>query len=794
MPHEVPPPGSTPYDALRRSEELFRSVVEQLPALTYITDAEGTTTYVVTEQVNRLFKLTKQERSQNVDLRWEQRLHPDDRERVLAEWNEAVATGTSHQTEYRMTRGDGKMIWVRDTESVVRDEQGDLVRRQGLMFDITDLVEARERAADAEERFRSLTEQMPAVLYRDAADASEAIYVSPAVERMLGYTPREWLEGSMEWYWALIHPDDRERVVSGVRHSAATQTAHVATYRIRHRDGRYIHVRDSVVYVSGHDDGPVVCQGMISDITEEVEREAWLDRVDQRFRTLVDQVPAVIYLDDMDLKPMYVSPRVEEVFGCSMEAWLTTTDGLRSIIGEEFYEHVDTAYRALADHGAPYLLEYRVTRPDGTRRWVRDQAQRIHNSDGEPFALQGVIVDITDRKLAEHRVARYAEQQRLVAELGIRALEDDGWRGLADQAVRGITSVLGVSHAWALELGEDGDLVTLRAAAGWPAEEIDSRTLRVSERPPIQRILGSEDLVQVSELSAEQTAWPDLFRADGLHSSAAVRIGSAPVFGVLGAHSPQPIDLDRQDISFLRSVANVLAAAILRERSHLAFAESELRRRETLSQLVRSGEEERQRIATELHDDTIQVMTAALITLDREARAVADGDQLRAMAAVLEMRETLHMAVDRTRRLTFELRPPVLEARGLAAALSDLLAEVGRSAGFQVELDSTAPRLAPDIESLAYRTVQELVTNARKHSQAVNLSVKLRDQPGALSVEVTDDGVGFDRARAFGNGELRLNFGLESSAERITLAGGEFDIASSPGTGTTVRFSIPLTA
>jgi two-component system, NarL family, sensor histidine kinase UhpB len=224
------------------------------------------------------------------------------------------------------------------------------------------------------------------------------------------------------------------------------------------------------------------------------------------------------------------------------------------------------------------------------------------------------------------------------------------------------------------------------------------------------------------------------------------------------------------------------------------LAESELRRRETLSQLVRSGEEERQRIATELHDDTIQVMTAALITLDREARAVADGDQLRAMAAVLEMRETLHMAVDRTRRLTFELRPPVLEARGLAAALSDLLAEVGRSAGFQVELDSTAPRLAPDIESLAYRTVQELVTNARKHSQAVNLSVKLRDQPGALRVEVTDDGVGFDRARAFGNGELRLNFGLESSAERITLAGGEFDIASSPGTGTTVRFSIPLAA
>src|SRR5439155_25307480 len=324
------------------------------------------------------------------------------------------------------------------------------VRRQGLIFDITDLVEARERAADAEERFRSLTEQTPAVVYRDAADAGEAIYVSPAVETLLGYTPQEWLEGSMDWYWALIHPDDRERVIAGVRHSAATQTPQMALYRVRHRDGHYIHVRDSVVYVLGSDGCAQWRQGMLSDISEEVEREEWLDRVDQRFRTLVDQVPAVIYLDDLDLKPMYISPRVEEVFGCSVEAWLTTSDGLRSIIGEEYYEQVDTAYRALSEHNTPYLIEYRVRRPDGTYRWVRDQAQRIHDSNGEPFALQGVIVDITERKLAEERLARHIEQQRMVADLGIRALADENWRALADEAVRGVSRVLGVSHVWVL--------------------------------------------------------------------------------------------------------------------------------------------------------------------------------------------------------------------------------------------------------------------------------------------------------------------------------------------------------
>jgi PAS domain S-box-containing protein len=793
MREDALPLGTPCFDDLRRSEALFRSLIEQLPALTYTTDAEGKTTFISEDQADRLLILTDEDRRMGADERWELRLHPDDRERVLADWHRAVSAEQPHQSEYRLYRGDGRMIWVRDMERVVRDDDGNFVRRQGLSFDITDLVEARELAAEAEERFRSLTEQMPAVLYRDTADAGEAIYVSPAIERLLGYTPRQWIEGSMDWFWGLVHPDDRERVVSGVRHSAATQTANTATYRVRHRDGRYIHVRDSVMYVRGSEPGQWWRQGMLSDITEEVDRAQRLDQADQRFRTLVDQLPAVIYLDDMDLKPMYVSPRVEEVFGCSVEAWLTSTDKLQSIMGEEF-PRIDIAYRALRDHGTPYLLEYLVHRPDGTTSWVRDQAQRVHDSAGEPFALQGVMVDITDRKLAEQRVARHVEQQRMVADLGIRALADENWRALADEAVRGVSRVLGVSHVWVLELAEGSDEVTVRAAVGWPEGTVDARTARVSNRPVARRVLDSDELVLIPDLDENPSLWPDLVASEGLRSSAGVRIGSTPVFGVLGLHSAGSIAIDDEDTSFLQAVANVLAAAIHGDRTRRALEESELRRSQTLSQLVRSGEEERQRIATELHDDTIQVMTAALITLDREARAIAAGDQLRAMAAVREMRETLHMAVDRTRRLAFELRPPVLEARGLAAALSDLLAEVGRSAGFEVELDATAPRLAPDVESLAYRTVQELVMNARKHSRAGTLSVKLRGKPDRLSVEVSDDGVGFDELRAFGNGGLRMNFGLESSAERITLAGGAFDIESVPGTGTTVRFSIPLAA
>ena len=775
------------------SEALYRSLIEQLPALTYICDAEGRTTFVYGGQVDKLLCLTDADRDMDVDERWEQRIHPDDRVRVLADWRAAVAGSSPNLAEYRMIRGDGRTIWVRDVESVILDDDGNFVRRQGVTFDITDLVQAREHAAEAEERFRSLTEQMPAVLYRDSADATEAIYVGPGVEEVFGYTQQEWIDGSMEWFLRQIHPDDLDLLVAAIQQSVAKQQPALMTYRFRRKDGRYIHVRDSVVFVAGSDGWPLWRQGMISDVTREVERAQRLDQADQRFQALVEQVPAVIYLDDMDMVPIYVSPRVEEVLGCSAEAWMASTGGMEGIIGEQQLKWVLAAYTALRDHGTPYLIEYLLHRPDGSERWVRDHARRVHDSEGQPFALQGVIVDITESKLVEQRVARHVVQQRMVADLGMRALAGGGWRQLANDAVLGVSGVLAVSHVSVFELGEDGDLVTMRAATGWPAEAVDTRSVSLSERPLLRRILESDQLVQVPVVPGE-SMWPDLVAGAEIRSSATVRIGSTPAYGALSIHSHGPIAIDEQDVSFLQAVANVLAAAIHSERAQRSLEESELRRRQTLSQLLREGEEQRQRIATELHDDTIQVMTAALITLDREARAIADGDQLRAMAAVREMRETLHSAVDRTRRLTFELRPPVLEARGLAAALNDLLAEVGRAAGCEVELTAGTGRLAADIESLAYRTVQELVTNARKHSRASHLSVKLLGRPDKLDIEVADDGVGFEWERVLGGGPMRLNFGLESSSERIALAGGDFVIKSAPGEGTNVRFTIPLAA
>jgi two-component system, NarL family, sensor histidine kinase FusK len=242
------------------------------------------------------------------------------------------------------------------------------------------------------------------------------------------------------------------------------------------------------------------------------------------------------------------------------------------------------------------------------------------------------------------------------------------------------------------------------------------------------------------------------------------------------------------------ALIGLVLSAVTAERAHAekALRESEERRRRILSEMLAAEESERSRIATELHDDTVQVLTATLVSLDR-ARAGLRRDGSRTTLAVLDTaRSTLALAVDRTRTLMFELRPQVLEARGIDAAVRDLALQAGKEAGFEVTIDAKLGRYLESVEILIYRTVLESVTNARKHSSAKHLRIRLAERdPATIMGEVEDDGRGFDvenvRARADS-----LHIGLGSLAERIRMAGGTCVITSSPGSGTLVGFTVPI--
>jgi PAS domain S-box-containing protein len=228
-----------------------------------------------------------------------------------------------------------------------------------------------------------------------------------------------------------------------------------------------------------------------------------------------------------------------------------------------------------------------------------------------------------------------------------------------------------------------------------------------------------------------------------------------------------------------------------RQRAEVALRESQERLQAALDQLVRAEEDERERIATDLHDDTIQVMVATLYSLDRTLRILQTGEPDEAAERITTARETLQHAIGRARGLAFELRPPLLEQKGLGAAVRALAAYKAEECGFGCRVSATAKRFPPAVELLAYRCIAEALTNAAKHAGAANVAIRVGYRRGRITAQVTDDGRGFRLHRPLPRSRASFHLGLGVLAERARLAGGEVAISTAPGQGTTVEITIP---
>jgi PAS domain S-box-containing protein len=203
-------------------------------------------------------------------------------------------------------------------------------------------------------------------------------------------------------------------------------------------------------------------------------------------------------------------------------------------------------------------------------------------------------------------------------------------------------------------------------------------------------------------------------------------------------------------------------------------------------------EAERNRIARDLHDGPVQGVSAASLSLEAALLMIKAGEQERGMEVLSKIRRELSEEADGLRRLMSGLRPPLLEERGLIPALRETIARFGHDHGIATEFTGGLVAAIPDdLETLAYRVVQEALSNAGKHAGAEKMSVHVESDASQLRIEIVDDGVGFDsqRAREF----LREGrVGLASMRERVELANGSFVVHSNPGKGTTIVATLPL--
>ncbi len=238
----------------------------------------------------------------------------------------------------------------------------------------------------------------------------------------------------------------------------------------------------------------------------------------------------------------------------------------------------------------------------------------------------------------------------------------------------------------------------------------------------------------------------------------------------------------------VRDITEVQRAQFVLERSLELLEGTDRDRQALLSHLIHAQEEERRRIAADIHDDTIQVITAAGLRLQQLRRRLTDPQDVLVMD---KLDETLKLSLSRLRQLIFDLRPSSLEHGSLATALQTFLdrmhADTGTSYKFEDHLDKTLP-----VETMVvvYRTAQEVLINVRKHARAKMVRVQLLGVDDGCLMRIVDDGVGYDPFEV----ESRPgHLGLTLIHERAQIAGGWSRVESAPGAGTTVEFWVPLT-
>jgi PAS domain S-box-containing protein len=325
---------------------------------------------------------------------------------------------------------------------------------------IRDPVVPGQDPEDELDNLRDLIDRFPGMIYLEDADPhtdgpGRFLYVSPAVERVLGYTPQEWLADPAGWVDRL-HPDDVASMRAAYQAIVPTGAPYSADYRMFAKDGRIVWIHDEAVLVRDDEGAPLYWQGVMYETTDHPEALERLQEAEQRYRALVEQTPVVTYVDATrpDHTSAYFSPQVVSLVGYSAEE-LTRDEPLwPELLHPDDRDRVLAASMYSESTGGPYDVEYRMIAKDGSVVWVHDQAVLIKDEQGTAKFWQGVWVDLTEQKrAAELEVALTAEREGAAELRAIDELKTTFLRAVSHDLRTPLAAILGLSVT--LETQED---------------------------------------------------------------------------------------------------------------------------------------------------------------------------------------------------------------------------------------------------------------------------------------------------------------------------------------------------
>jgi PAS domain S-box-containing protein len=481
-----------------------------------------------------------------------------------------------------------------------------------------------------------------------------------------------------------------------------------------------------------------------------LQRTAALGESERRFRQIAENIREVFWMctPAMD-ELLYVSPAYESIWGRSVESLRQRPRSFIDAIHPEDRDGVVSVIDSGRQQGVE--LVYRIVRPDGSMRWIRDRSVPVKNESGKVYRIAGVAQDITERKQMDealrHSEFDLAEAQR-VAQLGSWALD------IATGTVR-----------WSEELYRifDVEKTAFRAYETFLSRVHPDDRTRVLQVNAEARSSGKSFEVEY----AIETRSGQLKHVREL--GYAKRNGAGAVSGLFGT---------AQDITERKDAENALRASSLQLQA--------LSRR-----LVELQESERKDLARELHDRIGQNLTALNINLNILGSSLPPqaGDEPR--ARLEDSKALVESTTAAIGNILSELRPPMLDEHGLALALDWYARQVSARAGIPLAVRNLAPgeRPAPEAEIALFRIAQEALNNIVKHARASRAGITLERRGSEYVMRVEDDGVGFDAGEE--RAARRPGLGMAIMRERAQAVGGRFEVRAQSGSGTRLAVRVP---
>lgn len=520
------------------------------------------------------------------------------------------------------------------------------------------------------------------------------------------------------------------------------------------------------------------------------EGAAHLQKAEETFRTLIENLPDVVARFDPELRHLYVSPSIEPVTGRPTREYVGKTNQELGV-PDELSEQWDVALRRVFATGRPETLELALPAPEGTRHFDCRIVPEPGPGDRIPSVLT-VARDVTDRWLAheaEQRARAVAETLREATVALTRSLDREtvlvtllDWLRRMVPFDRAAVMLLEEAKTVSVRAVFDGDrFLPITTEPGAAFDPVD--------HPVVHTILTTGSAVLVPDVHTHP-GWR--FPTD--RSSEASWLG-VPLFargdvaGLFSLSKREPGYFSEEHVKLAEAMSSQASVAVENAILFEQMQAATVRMKALSRRLVETQENERRHISRELHDEAGQALVSLRYGLRLLEREIDEGG--RADGRVGELVRQTDAVIDGLRRLAADLRPASLDPLGLEAALRQYVRSVGSKLGLVVRLKArglSGQRLPRALEAGLYRVVQEAMTNVVRHAHATRVDVLAERDGERVLVMVEDDGVGFDPEEP----RSAEHLGLLGLRERAEALGGTLTLESAPGAGATVVVEVPI--